>query len=203
MGFVCRAGRRGRPRRGGGALGACLAAVVLAAGLAACGGSNPRGTGSPPPSASPSPPASPTPTFSPAIGCTTVTPDQVNAALGTTVGVPDVSHPSPEETDCTYTGPSQLVTVDIVVGENAAGFQADRQQLTAGCGTSANSNCLSWSTVAGVGDQAYELTESSPDGTTTILLALKGSNSFLISSQTSLDTLKTLMAQVLAQAGPG
>jgi hypothetical protein len=172
----------------GGRLAAAAGFLALA-GLAACGGSTPSAARSPGTSATPSATASPQPTESPAIGCTIVTADTVNAALGTTVGVPTVDHPSPAETDCTYNGNGEIVTVDIIVGENAAGFVADQQTFTAG---------QTWASAPGIGDQAYYVTKASSDGTTTILFALKGTNSFVVSSQTSLASVETLMNQIIA-----
>lgn len=178
---------------------AVIALLALPAGLAACGGGRPSATqsGSPTPSSSPS--ASPTPVPSPAIGCTIVTPDEINAALGTQVGLPEVTHNQPQETDCVFNGPSQLVTVDIVVGENASGFAADRQEFTAQCGTSADAPCTASATVTGVGEQAYYLTGASPEGTTLTLLALQNNVSYLVSAQTAIGPLEALMKQLLSQ----
>lgn len=168
----------------------CLGIAVT---LAACTKS-PKALQPPPtptPSASATPLALPTELpASPAIGCTIVTADQVNAALGTTVGVPTVDHPSQAETDCTFTGPGQLVTVDIIVGEDAASFAADKAQFTANA---------DWANASNVGDQAYYVTKASQFGSTIILFALKGSNVVITSSQTDLPTLEKLMNQVLTQ----
>ncbi|HEU5001603.1 MAG TPA: hypothetical protein VFW71_02340 [Actinomycetota bacterium] len=171
----------------------CLGIAVT---LAACSASPKAPQSTPTPTPTPSVSASPSalPTqlpASPAIGCTIVTPDEVNAALRTTVGVPTVDHPSQAETDCTFTGPGQLVTVDVIVGETAASFAADKSQLTAN---------QTWADVAGVGDQAYYVTLASQYGTTIVLYALKGSNAFVTSAQTDLRTLEMLMNQVLAHA---
>jgi hypothetical protein len=174
--------------------------VAAAAGMlaAACGGGSPHvigspsSTGSAAASISPSgTPVSPTVSVAPAVECAIVTFDEVNNILGTDVSQPNVTTPSPAETDCIYDGPNQIVTVDIVSGENATGFAADKQANIA--------QGQSHGDVAAVGDQAYYVTRQSPDGLTTILFTLKGATVVTVSSQTSLASLETLMARVLSQ----
>lgn len=177
-------------------LAAATSAGMLAA---ACGGGSPNVTGSSSPSApaaaasapASSTPVSPTVSVAPAVECAIVTFDEINNILGTDVSQPNVTTPSPAETDCVYDGPNQIVTVDIVSGENATGFAADKQANIA--------QGQSHGDVAAVGDQAYYVTRQSPDGLTTILFALKGATVVTVSSQTSLASLETLMARVLSQ----
>lgn len=176
---------------------AVVALLLLPSGLAACG-TNRNVTSPPPSSPTPSGTTSPTPVPSPPIGCTILTPDQINSALGTEVGLPTVIHPQPQETDCTFSGPSEEVTIDVTVGENASGFAADQQQTTSSCGTSASAPCSAWATLPGVGEQAYYLTSATPNGTTLTLLALQDNVSYLLSGQSAIGPLEALMKQMLS-----
>lgn len=170
---------------------AVTGAVALAAGLAACGSSPPKNAvNSPSPTTTASPAASPHPLPTPSIVCTIASANDVNTLLGTGVGAPTVQQLSPNETNCQFFGANQVATVDITVGENAAGFAADKQQFTAQ---------EIWADAKGVGDQAYYLTKPSQYGTTTILVALKGTTSVIVSSQTSLASLEDLMNHILAK----
>ena len=163
--------------------------------LAGCQGSAPKAASPSPPAPSHTASAQPAPTASivHAVECAIVTFNVVNNTLGTDVSAPSVTTPSVDETDCIYKGPQQLVTVDVLNGQAAAGFAADKLRNLPRGQTSGD--------VAGLADQAYYITLP-PTGDlpapTTILFALKGRTALVVSSQTSLASLQALMAKALS-----
>ena len=128
-----------------------------------------------------------------AVDCGSVTAAQVNAALGTLVGAPNINRSNPPVSVCTYSGgtPFRTVIVRAQGGQDAAGFALEKEAF--------NRNGQTTTDVPGYGDEAYSSVLTAGSISVSTLVARKGDVEILITSRSTLDQIGLLMGQVLVK----
>ena len=122
------------------------------------------------------------------VDCSLVTPAEVNAALGTSVGAPSTVV-NGTVTVCTYKQSTGAVIVRFDTASSAAKFAEAR----AGFGSHGETAV----TASGFGDEAYTSTLGSGSYVTSTIVARKGSTELLITGPASVAQVEALATQVL------
>ena len=167
---------------------ACLA-VALPVALGACSSSS-SSSSSTTKTSSGGTPSTSSGGGSKAVDCSLVTPAEVNAALGTSVGTPS-KIVNGSVTVCTYKQSMGTVIVRFDTASSAAKFA----QAKAGFGSHGETAV----TATGIGDEAYTSTLGSGNYITSTIVARKGSTELLITGPASVAQVEALATQVLAQ----
>lgn len=164
--------------------------TVLAVVLAACSTTS-ASTGT----TRPSVPTTTAPgTQSARVACASVTPAQVRATTGTTVGAPTVAVHGSVAT-CTYTpsGAGQPLVIQYASGADTVLFATDQTRVSSTHGPT--------TPVTGLGDHAYYFTTPAGSQTATTLVVLTGSLQFIVTSTSSITQVEGLAQLVLYAVG--
>ena len=124
------------------------------------------------------------------VDCNLVTPAEVNAALGTSVGAPS-SIVNGSVTVCTYKQSAGTVIVRFDTDSSASKFA----EAKAGFGSHGETAV----TASGFGDEAYTSSLGAGNYTTSTIVARKGSTELLITGPATIAQVEALATQVLAK----